>query len=135
MRRWHALSIAAMIAFATLAIPGRLLAQAPAAVSPDSPEAPGAGAGAAAGEGFHYFSFWNDPHYAMERWALCGVLLVALAGLVYAGMLVGQVLGRDQGTEKMRTVGRAMREGANASPARQFKAIIALVFLITAILY
>ena len=63
------------------------------------------------------------------------MLLVAVAGLVYAGMLVGQVLGADQGTEKMRTVARAIREGANAYLGRQFKAIVLLVFLITAILY
>ncbi|MEA2632256.1 MAG: K(+)-stimulated pyrophosphate-energized sodium pump [Chloroflexota bacterium] len=136
MRSWRALSIAAIV-FATLATPGRLLAQDPAAVSPDSPEAVAAKAATpAAGEGFHYFAFLNDAHYnAMERGALWVVLAVALMGLVYAGMLVGQVLGADQGTEKMRSVARAIREGANAYLARQFKAIIALVFLITAILY
>ncbi len=38
-------------------------------------------------------------------------------------MLVGQVLGADQGTEKMREVADAIREGANAYLMRQFKAI------------
>jgi K(+)-stimulated pyrophosphate-energized sodium pump len=130
MRHWRAISMGAIV-FATLAIPGRLLAQAPAALSPDSPEAVKAPA-----ESFQYFGFLHDPHYnAVERGALWVVLLVAVAGLVYAGMLVGQVLGADQGTEKMRTIGRAIRSGANAYLARQFKAIISLVFLITAILY
>ncbi len=62
-------------------------------------------------------------------------LVVALGGLLYAGMLVGQVLGADQGTEKMRAVAKAIRQGANAYLAQQFKAIIFLVFLIAAILY
>ncbi|MBX6315271.1 MAG: sodium/proton-translocating pyrophosphatase, partial [Isosphaeraceae bacterium] len=59
----------------------------------------------------------------------------ARGGLLYAAGLVGQVLGADQGTEKMKTVGRAIRAGANAYLYRQFKAIVLLVFLITAILY
>jgi K(+)-stimulated pyrophosphate-energized sodium pump len=130
MRRWRAISMVAIV-FAALAAPGRLLAQAPEAVSPDSPEVV-----KEASEGFQYFAFLKDPHYNMvEQGALWVVLLVAVAGLLYAGMLVGQVLGADQGTEKMRMVARAIREGANAYLARQFKAIILLVFLITAILY
>ena len=59
-------------------------------------------------------------------------MLIAVAGLGYAGMLVGQVLGADQGTEKMREVADAIREGANAYLMRQFKALVPLVFLITA---
>ena len=39
--------------------------------------------------------------------------------------LVGQVIGADQGTERMREVAAAIRQGANAYLARQFKAIIA----------
>jgi K(+)-stimulated pyrophosphate-energized sodium pump len=121
--------------FAALANPGRLLAQAPApeatAVSPDSPEL-----AQATGASFEYFAFLKDPHYnAVERGALWVVLGIAVAGLVYAGMLVGQVLGADQGTDKMRTVGRAIRSGANAYLGRQFKAIIGLVIVITGILW
>ena len=71
----------------------------------------------------------------MEKVALWIVLGVAIAGLVYAGMLVGQVVGADQGTEKMRTVANAIRQGANAYLWRQFKAIILLMFLLTAIIY
>ena len=67
--------------------------------------------------------------------ALWVVLLVAVAGLLYAGMLVGQVLGADQGTAKMRTVARRSARGPTPISRRQFKAIIVLVFLITAILY
>ncbi len=63
------------------------------------------------------------------------VLGVAVAGLLYASMLVGQVLGADQGTEKMRSVAKAIRMGANAYLSQQFRAIILLVFIITGIMW
>jgi K(+)-stimulated pyrophosphate-energized sodium pump len=85
---------------------------------------------------FDYFSFQHDSHYSpRERAALWVVLGVAVAGLLYAGGLVGQVLGADQGTPKMQKVAKAIREGANAYLYRQFKAILLLVFLIFGILY
>jgi K(+)-stimulated pyrophosphate-energized sodium pump len=70
-----------------------------------------------------------------ERIGLLLTLLIAIAGLGYAGMLVGQVIGADQGTPKMRDVADAVREGAWAYLMRQAKALLPLVFLITAILY
>jgi len=85
---------------------------------------------------FQWFEFLSDPSYTtMEQVALWLVLATAIAGLVYAGMLVGQVVGADQGTEKMRTIAEAVREGAWAYLMRQLKALIGLVFLITAILW
>ncbi|MBV8399940.1 MAG: sodium/proton-translocating pyrophosphatase, partial [Acetobacteraceae bacterium] len=126
MQRWRAFSMAALL-MAAVAIPGWLLAAeaAPATTPATVPE-----------QGFRLFGFLTDPHYdAMERGALWVVLGVAVAGLLYAAMLVGQVVGADQGTLKMQTVARAIRAGANAYLGRQFKAIILLVFLITAILY
>ena len=120
--------IALMAVTAALLLPGRLAAQAPAAAAP--------GAAAVENPEFHYFAFLSDPNYdGMERFSLWVVLLVAVAGLVYAGMLVGQVVGADQGTEKMKEVAHAIKTGANAYLFRQFKAIVGLVFLITAILY
>src|SRR5439155_4266574 len=81
-------------------------------------------------------SIMTDPQYGVgEKIALYLTLAVAIAGLLYAGALVGQVLGADQGTEKMRGVAAAIRQGANAYLGRQFKAIVGLVFLIMAILY
>ena len=63
------------------------------------------------------------------------MLLIAVAGLVYAVALVSQVYGADEGTEKMREVGAAIRQGANAYLGRQFKAIVLLVFLLTGVVY
>ena len=70
-----------------------------------------------------------------ERIGLILTLLIAISGLGYAGMLVGQVLGADQGTQKMRDVADAVREGAWAYLMRQAVALLPLVFLVTAILY
>jgi K(+)-stimulated pyrophosphate-energized sodium pump len=85
---------------------------------------------------FSPFGFMNDPLYdSFERAALWVVLGIAVAGLAYAGLLVGEVLGADQGTPKMREVADAIRKGANAYLGQQFKAIITLVLLISGILY
>ena len=73
-----------------------------------------------------------DPKEKIALWVILGV---AVAGLLYAGMLVGQVVGADQGTEKMRTVARAIRQGANAYLYRQFKAIFVLVLVLTGVVW
>ena len=87
-------------------------------------------------EPFVWFPFLSDTAYDIrEQIALWLVLLVAIAGLVYAGTLVSQVLGADEGTERMREVGAAIRQGANAYLTRQFKAIIFLVFILSALVW
>ncbi len=133
MIRRRTIAIAA-IGLALAAGATSLMAQG-VAPGPD-PAAPVVAAATPEAEAFRFFSFMSDPDYdTTERAALWIVLLVAMAGLLYAGLLVGQVIGADQGTEKMRGVATAIRKGANAYLAQQFKAIIGLVFLITAILY
>jgi K(+)-stimulated pyrophosphate-energized sodium pump len=98
--------------------------------------APGAPAAVGGAKAFEYFEFLKDAQYGtMERVALFLVLGIAIAGLVYAVMLVGQVLGADQGTPKMQEVARAIRSGANAYLTRQFRAVLLVVMLITGILY
>jgi K(+)-stimulated pyrophosphate-energized sodium pump len=85
---------------------------------------------------FHYFAFTTDPAYGLlEKIALWVVLCIAIAGLVYALGLVNQVVGADQGTERMRDVARAIRQGANAYLARQFKAISWLMLVLTFLIY
>jgi len=133
MRRWHVFSYLLMT-FALLGAPRAILAQPAEAAAPPAANQ-GAGEAGAHNE-FKYFSFTTDAQYdPVERGALWVVLLIAVAGLFYAGLLVGQVLGADQGTEKMRDVAKAIRQGASAYLNRQFRAIILLVFLITGILW
>ncbi len=70
-----------------------------------------------------------------EQISLYAVLLVAVAGLFYAGMLVKQVKAADQGTKKMQEIAQAVREGANAYLAAQFRKIGPLIILITIALF
>ena len=133
MRLWRLLPALAVLA--ALAGPARLVAQEAAPAVPVV-KAAGTAPAPATTKAFQYFSFLSDPQYdQVEKIALWVVLAIAVAGLIYAGMLVGQVIGADQGTPKMQAVGAAIRQGANAYLFRQFKAIVGLVFLISAILY
>ena len=143
MQRWRFIRYVTF-ALVLVGVPAWLNAQ-----EPTKKAAPGAGieapaaiaaapaAAAAAGEKeFKYFAFLSDPGYTpLEQIALWVVLLIAVAGLVYAVALVSQVYGADEGTEKMREVGTAIRQGANAYLGRQFRAIVLLVFLLTAVVY
>ncbi|HQO66746.1 MAG TPA: sodium/proton-translocating pyrophosphatase, partial [Spirochaetales bacterium] len=87
-------------------------------------------------EGFKPFAFMNDPVFTMmEKVALWSVLGVAILGLLYAGFLMAQVLSYDKGTPKMQEISTAIRVGANAYLNRQFKAIVLLMFVLTAGLY
>ncbi|MCY2924742.1 MAG: sodium/proton-translocating pyrophosphatase, partial [Planctomycetota bacterium] len=78
----------------------------------------------------------DSVKYALgERIALLAVLLVAVAGLVYAWMLSKQVRCADQGTAKMQEIAAAVREGANAYMGAQFKKIGPLIIVLTVVLY
>ena len=63
------------------------------------------------------------------------VLFIAVAGLAYALMLVKQVREADQGTAKMQEIAAAVREGANAYLAAQFRKIGPLIILVTIALF
>ena len=94
--------------------------------------------GAVTGEAFKWCEpiFDNTGKYSdMERYSLYAVLAVALAGLAYAGMLVGQVTKADRGTPRMQEIAAAVREGANAYLKAQFSKIVPLILLITVLLY
>jgi K(+)-stimulated pyrophosphate-energized sodium pump len=93
-------------------------------------------ASAPAAESFKFFSFLTSPHYAgYEKIALWVVLGVALSGLLYALSLVKEVYGADQGTDKMKKVAKAIREGADAYLKRQLTAVGSLIGLLVVLLY
>jgi K(+)-stimulated pyrophosphate-energized sodium pump len=84
----------------------------------------------------HFFEFMSSPHYdAFERTMLWVVFGTSLAALFYAWMLVGQVKRADTGTDKMKFVADATREGANAYMAQQGKRLVPLMVVVTLILY
>ena len=93
-------------------------------------------AAAAAGE---HLQLWaplvSDKFAWYEKVALIANVFIALAGLVYAGMLVRQVQDAEQGTERMKEIARAVREGANAYLFRQFRVVGILIIVITGLLY
>jgi K(+)-stimulated pyrophosphate-energized sodium pump len=99
------------------------------------PGAAHAAAGHAEGV-FQFFAPFRSAEFGtFERVCLMVVLGIAIAGLGYAWMLVGQVKKADQGTPKMQEIASAVREGANAYLAAQFKKIGPLIIIITLVLY
>jgi K(+)-stimulated pyrophosphate-energized sodium pump len=93
----------------------------------------------AASHGGHSFTplaLFSDARYTqLERVALLVVLGIAIAGLVYGLLLAKQVKNADPGTPKMQAVADAVREGANAYLAAQFRKIGILIAVITGILF
>ena len=100
-------------------------------------QTPAASAPPAHGEGgFKFFTLFSDPKYTtLERGALMTVLAIAIIGLLYALMLMKQVKAADQGTKRMQDIAAAVREGADAYLAAQFKKIVPLIVIITIALY
>ena len=84
---------------------------------------------------FKFFALFSDPAYtSVEIYSLLAVLGIAIAGLLYAWMLVGQVMRADRGTPRMQEIAAAVREGANAYLAAQFRKIGPLIVIITVLL-
>lgn len=77
----------------------------------------------------------SDLYAPYEKIALIANVVVALAGLVYALLLVKQVKEADQGTPRMQEIAHAVREGANAYLYRQFRVVGILIVIITILLY
>ena len=85
---------------------------------------------------FKFFALFSDPKYThLEIFALLTVLCIAVAGLLYALLLVRQVKRADQGTPRMQAISAAVREGADAYLAAQFRKIGPLIVVITVILF
>ena len=99
-----------------------------------APPARGSAEGAA--HGFIPFQpFTSDRYSALEFWGLIAVLVVAVLGLLYAAVLAAQVQRADTGTDKMREIALAVREGSNAYLAAQFRRVGPLIVVITLALY
>jgi K(+)-stimulated pyrophosphate-energized sodium pump len=60
---------------------------------------------------------------------------VAIAGLLYALFLTRQILGEDQGDEKMRDISARIRQGAVAYLSRQLRVIIIFIAILTFALF
>ena len=90
----------------------------------------------AAAEDFQYFEFLSKPTYSQaEKIGLFVTLGVAVAGLLYAAMLMKQVNAADKGTLKMQEVANAVREGADAYLKRQLSTVAVLIAILVVVLY
>lgn len=97
--------------------------------------ADGTGTAPAAGSQWESFSFMSDPTYSWgERIALIMNVVVALGGLAYAGYLIKEVYQADTGTDRMKEIARAVREGAMAYLKRQFTTVGILIVIVTIVL-
>jgi K(+)-stimulated pyrophosphate-energized sodium pump len=74
------------------------------------------------------------PLSAFENLALWVIVAISLVALGYAWMLVKGVLVKDEGTDKMKEISLAIREGANAYLTRQFKTLAIFVVVLTIVL-
>ncbi|MCX5806991.1 MAG: sodium-translocating pyrophosphatase [Proteobacteria bacterium] len=121
-RRNYLIAMMFFFAGAYLFLPGTSFTQAEATASHESV--------------FKLFSLFSDPRFKpIEIYGLLAVLCIAIAGLLYAAMLVKQVRRADQGTKQMQDIASAVREGANAYLRAQFKKIGPLIIIITILLF
>jgi K(+)-stimulated pyrophosphate-energized sodium pump len=116
----------------TLAVPAPVAQMAAAAAAQNEPTQ------------FKYFSFLDrtpnpltgKPKFSnAERVALFVTLGIALAGLLYALMLMKQVKAADNGTPKMQAIADAVREGANAYLKRQLSTVAVMIAVLVVILF
>jgi K(+)-stimulated pyrophosphate-energized sodium pump len=71
---------------------------------------------------------------SFENLALYVILGISLVAIVYAYMLVKGVLAKDEGTQQMKDISLAVREGANAYLTRQFRTLAVFVAVLTLVL-
>ncbi|MGA3093817.1 MAG: sodium-translocating pyrophosphatase [Dehalococcoidales bacterium] len=70
-----------------------------------------------------------------EKSALIAVLVVAVLGLIYAAFLTRQILREPEGTDKMKHIAKAIRDGGNAYLKRQFRTILLLIVVLAAFVF
>jgi K(+)-stimulated pyrophosphate-energized sodium pump len=70
-----------------------------------------------------------------EKYALIGVLVIAVIGLLYAVFLTRQILKEPKGNEKMQHIANAIRTGGNAYLMRQFRTILLLIVLLAIFIF
>jgi len=74
------------------------------------------------------------PLSGFETTMLYIILAISLMALAYAFVLVRGVLAKDEGTDRMKEISLAIREGANAYLTRQFKTLSYFVIVLTGVL-
>ncbi|MFP3903900.1 MAG: sodium/proton-translocating pyrophosphatase, partial [Armatimonadota bacterium] len=65
-----------------------------------------------------------------DHYALWGVLICGVIGVLYALYLRKGVLAAEQGTDEMKRIATQIQEGASAYLGRQFRTIMMLVVIL-----
>ena len=85
-------------------------------------------------ENFALFHIFKEAT-TFEKAAMWAVMVVAVLGLLYALMLIKQILKEPEGTDRMKHIANAIRTGANAYLRRQFRTIAFIIVLLAIFLY
>ena len=75
------------------------------------------------------------PLNSLENTLIYLVLAIAIAGILYAGFLVRQILRESKGSAKMQQVWGYIRTGANAYLSSQFRIIAILIGILVVVLF
>ncbi|MCC6802747.1 MAG: sodium-translocating pyrophosphatase [Anaerolineae bacterium] len=75
------------------------------------------------------------PLSSLENTLIYLVLAIAVAGILYAGFLVRQILSESKGSAKMQEVWGYIRTGANAYLSSQFRIIAILIAILVVVLF
>ena len=75
------------------------------------------------------------PLNSLENSLIYLVLAIAIAGILYAGYLVRQILRESKGSDKMQQVWGYIRTGANAYLSSQFRIIAVLIAVLVVVLF
>src|ERR1700690_1960921 len=75
------------------------------------------------------------PLNSLENGLIYLVLAIAIAGILYAGFLVRQILAEGKGSAKMQQVWGYIRTGANAYLSSQFRIIAVLIAVLVVVLF
>ncbi len=84
----------------------------------------------------HYLAVGNSLGITSgQRGIVFGILALALVALVYAYVLVREVLAADEGTPNMQNISKAVQEGAAAYLNRQFRTLGAFSVIVFALMF
>ena len=69
-----------------------------------------------------------------DKGLVIGIAVIAILALVFAAVLVKEVLAADQGTPKMQEIAKAVQEGAQAFLSRQFRTLAVFSVIVFVVL-
>ncbi|MEM4633858.1 MAG: sodium-translocating pyrophosphatase [Candidatus Anstonellaceae archaeon] len=71
----------------------------------------------------------------LPEWSIFLPIVLAILGIIYGAYLMAQVFRRSEGTEKMKEISSAIREGSDAYLNRQFKTVSLFALILLLLIY